>query len=287
MMRAAVSPSPGARELSQLRLRIVLRSKPAADVTPQEITRPGESHARRNHMSAVLVIVAFLSLLVLVFAYSRRKQAPPGKSQAYSVAPVQPYQGLFAASHTDAQQVDDCAEIARLNATRRNDLLARAAEGDCSTLLEAGADAALYGEVLGVLTERALNPAGESGLATDRLDELTAYILHAGLRADARLVGAALERWRRSPQRRRLAATLQLAALSDCAASYRKAVQSALNAWRAGALTPLTAAELQAAIESHYWLLSPEARCSGAGFVLKEFLAATRRELLAAQQPSA
>jgi hypothetical protein len=242
-------------------------------------------------MNAVLVIVALLSLLVIVFASSRRKHHLLGNSRPRLEPPAQPYQSLFAAplmTDTDLQAAQE--EAAREAEERRAALLARAARGDFSALTEAQSVPALYGEVLTMLVERALSgrATAQVGEPTGAISELASYITrHDGLRANARLAGAIVEKWAQVPNRRTLAETLHVAALSGDAACYQAAAQAVLGVWRAGRLPHVSDAELYSAVESHYWLLSPAARESGAGFALKEFLAAARRELEAARQASA
>jgi hypothetical protein len=242
-------------------------------------------------MNAVLITAAFLSLLVIVFAYSRRKHRLPGNSRPGPEPPTQPYHGLFSAplmADADLQAAQD--EAAHAAEEWRVRLLARAAQGDVSALTEAQPVPALYGEVLTTLVERASSeqPAVKANGPTAGVDELASYIArHEGLRANARLAGAVIEKWAEAPSRRALVGTLHVAALADDAACYQAAVKAVLGVWRAGRLPGLSASELYSAVESQYWLLSPEARESGAGFALKEFLAAARRELEAARQASA
>lgn len=75
---------------------------------------------------------------------------------------------------------------------------------------------------------------------------------------------------------------LHIAALSDDASVYQKAVQAALTGFRKGALPGVSGDELQAILEGEFWLLSSPTRSSGAGFLLKRELASARRELAAA-----
>jgi hypothetical protein len=72
---------------------------------------------------------------------------------------------------------------------------------------------------------------------------------------------------------------LHAASLSDDAAVYQKAVETALRAWREQELNDLSAQDLQALFTSEFWVLSSGTRSSGAGFILKRALASARREL--------
>ena len=96
-----------------------------------------------------------------------------------------------------------------------------------------------------------------------------------------------LARWQKAPERYAIGELLHIAALSDDAAVYQKAVEATLQAWHAGRLAWASPHNLHALIESEYWILAPEARQAGAGFVLKRMLVTARRELAtAAQQAS-
>jgi hypothetical protein len=75
---------------------------------------------------------------------------------------------------------------------------------------------------------------------------------------------------------------LHVAALSDDAAVYQNAVETALEFWRERHLSEISAPELRSILEGEFWILSSPTRGSGAGFLLKETLAGARRELEAA-----
>ena len=87
------------------------------------------------------------------------------------------------------------------------------------------------------------------------------------------------ERWQQAPDRTSTANMLHLAADTDDAETYNNAVELALNAWQAGKLPDLSAAELHSLLNSEYWLLSSQTRSSGAGFILKRTLSRAKREL--------
>jgi len=107
------------------------------------------------------------------------------------------------------------------------------------------------------------------------------------VRANATLAETVLARWQKAPERYAIGELLHIAALSDDAAVYQKVVEATLQMWRAGRLAWGLPHNLRALIESEYWILVPEARQSGAGFVLKRMLVTVRRELAtAAQQAS-
>jgi hypothetical protein len=162
----------------------------------------------------------------------------------------------------------------------RSALLARAAAGDREVLAEADARGKdfLTREVLEVLVKWAEE-------SEERLLELGSYIAgHDQLPAHPKIAAAQTARWRNAPDRTSLAPMLHLAAMTDDAASYQGAVETARQIWREGRLANVSANDLSDLLESQYWVLSAEARHSGDGFVLKRMLVDIRRELATAQR---
>ena len=88
-----------------------------------------------------------------------------------------------------------------------------------------------------------------------------------------------IESWQQLPDRASTAKMLHLAALSDDAMIYNAAVEAALRVWQNGGIPGLSAVELQALVNSEFWLLSSGTRSSGAGFLLKRTLAQAKRVL--------
>lgn len=89
----------------------------------------------------------------------------------------------------------------------------------------------------------------------------------------------AIRAFQESPNRRSTTKLLHVAALSDDAKNYGRAIELALMSWRDGTLSDLSAKELESLFNSEYWVLSSQTRTSGAGFVLKRTLADANREL--------
>jgi hypothetical protein len=232
-------------------------------------------------MEAFIIIAALLlAALLLAFRFSKRRPALATAIPHSAQIPEWTGQrGLFddpAKTAEFAQQ-----EAVRLADEARTALLLRAETGDQSALAEAFVNhgSAFYHEVLDVLARRAND---------EELQALINHITQNGqMRASAKLAEALLARWRRAPERYALGELLHIAALSDDAAVYQRVVEAALQAWRAGHLAWASPHNLRALIESEYWILAPEARQAGAGFVLKRMLVAVRHELVtAAQQAS-
>jgi hypothetical protein len=101
------------------------------------------------------------------------------------------------------------------------------------------------------------------------------------LRASPELAERLLGLWRAEPTPSSTAELLRVSALSDDAGTFGRAVSEVLQLWEGGRLDPLGAEDLRALFEAEYWLLSSEAKRSGAGFVLKQKLADVRRRLAA------
>jgi len=95
----------------------------------------------------------------------------------------------------------------------------------------------------------------------------------------------AIKAFQESPNRTTTTNLLHIAALADDAKNYGRAVELVLMSWRDGSLSDLSARELQALFNSQYWVLSSRTRTSGAGFVLKETLSSTNRELESTNNP--
>ena len=90
---------------------------------------------------------------------------------------------------------------------------------------------------------------------------------------------AALRDFQQSPNKTSTTKLLHVAALTDDAKNYGRAIELVLMSWRDGTLSDISAKDLQALLNSEYWVLSSRTRTSGAGFVLKETLSKANREL--------
>lgn len=90
---------------------------------------------------------------------------------------------------------------------------------------------------------------------------------------------AAIRGFQQSPDRTSTTKLLHVAALTDDAKTYGRAIELVLMSWRDGSLSDIPAKDLQALFSSEYWVLSSRTRTSGGGFVLKETLSKADREL--------
>lgn len=221
-------------------------------------------------MSAILIISVFL-LFVASFAILRTKRSS-SRGDTHELPPGVSPRGLFEPDACDEQTPKE-----NLEQVRRDELRERAGRGDLSVLSEARAsnDAALYRFVLDGLVGRCSGDAG-------RVRELAAHVARGGdLRASPELAEMLLGQWREEPTPASTAELLRVSALSDDAGTFGRAVTEVLQLWEERGLGALGAEDLRSLFEAEYWLLSSEAKRSGAGFVLKQKLADARRRLSA------
>jgi hypothetical protein len=223
----------------------------------------------------LLITLAAAAVLVLRYALT-------DKGQQKDLQPPNA-RGLFSdpAPQDDAPQ-DDAArgndEKSAAASNRRKELIARARAGDAGALANAHrtGDHDLYKEALDGLIEQ----------ASGRHEAFGALVNHIAksdeLRASIKLAEMVISRWKAAPDRHATIEMLHIAALSDDAATYQKAVEEVLRFRNTGKLASFDASELVALVESEYWVLASEARMGGAGFRLKRMLADARRELATA-----
>jgi hypothetical protein len=221
-------------------------------------------------VSAILIISVFLIFVAsLALLRTKRQRSDEGSEQ---LPPGVGPRGLFA----DAGPTGDDAEV-KASQELENSLRARAERGDLGALADAHAagDAALYRATLALLV-------GRSAERPEDLRALAAFLAGSKeLRASPALAEKLLEVWKQSPTRAATAELLRVAALSDDAETFGLAVSTVLRAWEDGRLAGAGAEELRSLFEAEYWLLSSEAKRSGAGFLLKQKLADARRRLSA------
>jgi len=227
-------------------------------------------------MVTFLITAFFLLAFLAIVSYFRLKHA---SSTEVAALPPPPGRGLFIDGTEDGQalvQADADSKAAANAAAKRQELLERAKAGDKSTILEAS-DAKyieLYEEALNILV---------AGADTDpKLLSLVSYVTQHELRVNKKLAQLVIDSYKRAPDRSSTAKTLHVAALSDDAAVYQNAVETALDFWRDRHLHEISAQELHSILEGEFWILSSPTRNSGAGFLLKRTLASARRELEAA-----
>ena len=220
-----------------------------------------------------LFIISFALLAATAYTLYRRRHASsdyPAQLGTRDLSPRSLFDGPE--THTDERRLLAARESREAGERLRTSFLNRAAEGDSTTLAEARRvnDDTLYAAVLdGLLDWAADSEANLSALASF-------VAADTNLRGSRRLAVNFKSLWREHPDRRRTAQMLHLAALSDDAGTFESAVVAAFEAHRAGRLEEIRFDELSALVESEYWVLGSEARRAGAGFALKERLAALR-----------
>jgi hypothetical protein len=123
--------------------------------------------------------------------------------------------------------------------------------------------------------------------SAEELRALSAFVAESrDLRGGVGLSQAFSRQWEQAPDAASTARALHLAALGDDAGEFARVVEQAINLRREGRLSGLGAEDLRALVESEFWVLTAEARASGAGFILKQKLAAVRDELTTRQASS-
>jgi hypothetical protein len=217
-----------------------------------------------------LFIIGFLVLAVYFW------QKPSSTTEPESLPPLEP-RGLFAEAPAEERALDDVDEVAKPHADSRSSLIERSRQGDATVLLELSdpGDTNFYKQALDLLVDKAGSEA--------KIFLLASYVTRNELPVNRKLAEKFIDSCKSAPDRSSTAKMLHLGALSDDAAVYQAAVEAALQFWRAGRLSGVSAQELHAILEGEFWILSSSTRSSGAGFLLKRTLASARRELKAAQ----
>jgi hypothetical protein len=222
-------------------------------------------------MVALLFTAIFIIGLLATVLYF---WAPRAKSSEQGLLPpLKTPRSLFSDQYgiEPAALVDVSSEADR--ESQRASLRERARTADKGALNEAHAlrDQGFYNELLDEFTAIA-DP-------TSTLLSLVSYVTRNKLPINRKLAEALITSWRNLPDRSSTATTLHLIALADDADLYRSTVETALQLWQQGLLTNVSAAELRSLFDGEFWVLSPQSRSSGAGFILKRTLVRARREL--------
>jgi hypothetical protein len=227
-----------------------------------------------------ILFISILLLAVAAFALHRRKFRTAPK-EPDSFPEQRSFDGLFAEQHAEEMKLLAQAEAERSAQEERRRLLGRAAEGDKTALDEArlrGGE--FYHEILRTIVAHA---EGDE----EKLRSIAEHIVDSrALRSGGEFAAMMIERLSAAPDQSSLACMLQLAALSDDAAVFKRAVEVALNLFGEGRLPGLSAEDFLATVESAYWLIEAEVRSSGSGFLLKRLIIDVRRGLAAASRRS-
>jgi hypothetical protein len=208
-----------------------------------------------------ILALAVLASSLLVVLWARVSN----ESKSEGMLIERPGRGLF-------DEPPEVLALSKPKADASAQILERAARGDLTALNDATREQnrGFYSKALDALV-------GSCNEA-DGLSRIVSHITTSGeLRPTVMLAERIIDAFKASPSLRLAADMLHVAALSDDAAVYQRAVDELLAAWQSGQLSQLSAEKLQKLIESQYWALAPEARLGGAGLVLKRRLAEIRR----------
>jgi hypothetical protein len=222
----------------------------------------------------ILFITSALILgLIAIGIYFWQKPASSSEPTE-SLPPPRQHAGLFS-----DEEPNQLASATENGLQSRETLLESARNGDKSALEEARAssDPALYDEVLNTLVVQVDSEA--------KLLSLLSHVTRNELPVNKALAQKSIDHWRESLDRQSTAKMLHIAALSDDAETYRKAVEIVLQSWREGRVPDLSAMELQSLLNGEFWILSSQTRSSGAGFLLKRTLSTANRELAPTNNP--
>jgi hypothetical protein len=221
-----------------------------------------------------LFITAFAILFVLGIGLYFWQKSTPDNSE-HVLPPNADFNGLFGGDSSSNRQELTQMEIAERQQAATA-LIDRARNGDRAALSQANkaGDTDLYDRVLNEFVQ---------GVTSDAdLLSLMSFVSQNELPVNSGLAKAVTASWQKLPNRSGTTKALHFAALSNNADLFRETVEQALQLWREGKLTGISAIELRALFEGEFWILSSHSRRSGAGFILKRTLANARRELEAA-----
>jgi hypothetical protein len=231
----------------------------------------GKAETDFNNLAGPLMVtLLFTSVFVLgllvIAVYFWQKSNVTAQNMELPLPPPRPPAGLFS-DYQPAPQLPEATEPPRAA------LLELASNGDKNALDKAHAldDRALYDEVLNTLAAQVDSAA--------MLLSLVSYVTRNELPINKALAQKSIDYWKGSLDRNSTAKLLHVAALSDDAQTYCQAVEVVLGAWRDGKLQEVSADELLSLFNGEFWVLSSNARSSGAGFVLKRTLSSAKREL--------
>ncbi len=214
----------------------------------------------------VILLITSVLLFTLIAAAIYLWQKPSRTSDSMEL-PMREARSLFdnpeeILEMSDPHDVED----------QRKAVFERASSGEKESLVEATKiDSELYDNCLNSLLTQCEHAS--------QLQSLLSYIVRHELSVNTNLATAFIALWQSSPERGNTAKMLHVAALSDDAETYRKAVELILTKWREGKLPDISAIELQSLFSSEFWVLSSRTRSSGAGFLLKRTLSSVQREL--------
>lgn len=219
-----------------------------------------------------LLLVAALAIFVYLQFLNQNNDT---SQRLFPVTPPS-YEGLFAEQVATALLEEEKGQ----EMLKCQDLIQRAESGDDSVLLEAveTESGIFYDELMDLLIGSAFTP--------QQLFRLVSNVARdERLRVTRGLAAKFLETWKEDLSRLTVAEVLHVSALSNDPLLYRQASETTIEYWLAGKLSRVRPEDLLTLIEGEYWILSAEARSSGAGFVLKRSIMEFRKQLVSRNSP--
>lgn len=223
----------------------------------------------------VMVIIIGASAVIGFSFYLKRRAGRLAGENQKQFADAPPYRSLFAPSDEEVRQFEQAEQIRRETEDAENkcrSLLARAAENNLIILVESQNNKDLYDEILNKLVHNADSD--------EKISALVKFILAKELGSNAETVEKFSAVWRKNPDKNSTLNYLEIAARAGSAEIYLAALEKVMEARRNGTLNSVESDDLIGIAESGFWLLPPDEKASGAGFLLKEKLADLRREML-------
>jgi len=213
-----------------------------------------------------LIIISFLLVLISFATYRWLLQSKSNHLIEEGEQPPLPPKFLFAPDEKALAEFQKSEEEAR-NKNRKLSLVNKARSGDKDALIEAWSfdERGFYDEILDALVEQTKTD--------EELWSLTAFINNESLRANSNLARKCLESFQVNPTRQLLGKMFHVAALSDDADLFQTTIETTIKFWQEEKLAGVSREEIREIAESEFWVLSQEARNSGAGFLLKKTLA--------------
>lgn len=218
---------------------------------------------------ATVIAVGLFSILGFSFYLKRKTNLIKSENQKqFADPPV--YRSLFEPSDTEMRALE-IEQKAKQTEEQKRAIFACAEAGDFNALVEArNFEIGFYDKVLSKLVETAETD--------ENFASLCAFLEANDLRTNAETVRKLETVWRKSPDKKDTIKLLHLAAKTESAEFFSETLENVIQHWRNGFLPQLTYENLLHLAESEFWLLPPDAKTSGAGFLLKQKLASLRAE---------
>jgi hypothetical protein len=218
-------------------------------------------------MSIVIFSLSFLILLALIVYAVRRRGQHSFLPEAESLQFQSPRPALlFAPTAQDLARIEHEKRHFQLE-EQREKLLSWATLVDFSALKKRpiATDEKLlsksWNEALEILTERATSEQD--------IGALVSFALENKFNVNKNLIASYRQNWECSPDPETTTRLFELLTLADDAELFTEVLNEAWELIKTGKLQ-LSRGELYELAGSHYWLLSPSARTSGAGFLLRQ-----------------